>query len=188
MQIVVQENGLCSISKVLIISFAFKCLTVLRSALKTCNQMCLPLPKVCKKEHVYMSSIQAGNSELFSLTFSLQRFSLHFFCASFPVCFITEQSTVAVPFENYDLTSTPSYSFLVLALWHVIHHFTTISIYFINAYLPSYKASIVNSHEYKGWREHGVAFELRNDSTYEVSNRTLASGLILRKVNLQCFS
>ena len=116
MQIVVQENGLCSISKVLIISFAFKCLTVLRSALKTCNQMCLPLPKVCKKEHVYMSSIQAGNSELFSLTFSLQCFSLHFFCASFPVCFITEQSTVAVPFENYDLTSTPSYSFLVLAL------------------------------------------------------------------------
>ncbi|KXJ14500.1 Dynein assembly factor 3, axonemal [Exaiptasia diaphana] len=42
-------------------------------------------------------------------------------------------------------------------------------------------ASIVNSHEYKGWREHGVAFELRQDSTYEVSNRTLASGLLLKK-------
>ncbi|KAK3727505.1 hypothetical protein QZH41_018379, partial [Actinostola sp. cb2023] len=42
-------------------------------------------------------------------------------------------------------------------------------------------ASIVHSYEYKGWREHGVAFELREDCTYEVSNRTLASGLLLKK-------
>ncbi|XP_068707855.1 dynein axonemal assembly factor 3-like isoform X2 [Montipora foliosa] len=45
----------------------------------------------------------------------------------------------------------------------------------------SKKASIVNGNEYKSWREQGVAFELRSDSTYEVSNRTLASGLILKK-------
>ena len=44
------------------------------------------------------------------------------------------------------------------------------------------QASIVNSHEYKSWREEGVAFELRSDSTYEVSNRSLASGLIIKKV------
>lgn len=45
----------------------------------------------------------------------------------------------------------------------------------------SKKASIINSHEYKSWREQGVAFELRSDSTYEVSNRSLASGLIIKK-------
>ncbi|KAL9978714.1 hypothetical protein ACROYT_G016264 [Oculina patagonica] len=45
----------------------------------------------------------------------------------------------------------------------------------------SKKASIINSHEYKSWREQGLAFELRSDSTYEVSNRTLASGIIIKK-------
>lgn len=45
----------------------------------------------------------------------------------------------------------------------------------------SKKASIINAHEYKSWREQGVAFELRSDSTYEVSNRTLASGIIVKK-------
>lgn len=45
----------------------------------------------------------------------------------------------------------------------------------------SKKASIINTHEYKSWREQGVAFELRSDSTYEVSNRSLASGLIIKK-------
>lgn len=45
----------------------------------------------------------------------------------------------------------------------------------------SKKASIINSNEYKNWREQGVAFELRSDSTYEVSNMTLASGLIIKK-------
>ena len=44
----------------------------------------------------------------------------------------------------------------------------------------------MHSHEYKGWREHGVAFELRSDSTYEVSNRTLASGLLLKSVSASC--
>lgn len=45
----------------------------------------------------------------------------------------------------------------------------------------SKKASIINSREYKSWREQGVAFELRSDSTYEVTNRTLASGIIIKK-------
>lgn len=45
----------------------------------------------------------------------------------------------------------------------------------------SKKASIINSREYKNWREQGVAFELRSDSTYEVTNRTLASGIIIKK-------
>ena len=46
------------------------------------------------------------------------------------------------------------------------------------------QASIIHAQEYKSWREQGVAFELRDDSTYEVSNRTLASGLLLKKVLL----
>ena len=45
-----------------------------------------------------------------------------------------------------------------------------------------FQASIINSHEYKSWREQGVAFELRSDSTYEVTNRTLASGILIKKV------
>jgi len=43
------------------------------------------------------------------------------------------------------------------------------------------KAPIVNFREYKTWRESGVAFELRDDSAYEISNRTLASGIIFKK-------
>lgn len=45
----------------------------------------------------------------------------------------------------------------------------------------SKKVSIIHGNEYKSWREQGVAFELRSDSTYEVSNRTLASGLIIKR-------
>ena len=52
----------------------------------------------------------------------------------------------------------------------------------LSNYFPCMQASIINSHEYKSWREQGVAFELRSDSTYEVSNRSLASGLIIKKV------
>ncbi|XP_015773182.1 PREDICTED: dynein assembly factor 3, axonemal-like [Acropora digitifera] len=43
------------------------------------------------------------------------------------------------------------------------------------------EVSIIHGNEYKSWREQGVAFELRSDSTYEVSNRTLASGLIIKR-------
>ncbi|XP_031558318.1 dynein assembly factor 3, axonemal-like [Actinia tenebrosa] len=42
-------------------------------------------------------------------------------------------------------------------------------------------ASVVNEHEYKNWREQGVAFKLREDSTYEVSNRCLSSELVFKK-------
>ena len=48
------------------------------------------------------------------------------------------------------------------------------------------QAPIINFNEYKTWREHGIAFELREDSTYEVPNRTLASGIIFNKVILLC--
>ena len=44
------------------------------------------------------------------------------------------------------------------------------------------QAPIVNFNEYKTWRESGVAFELREDSAYEVPNRTLASGIVFKKV------
>eukprot|EP00794_Sanderia_malayensis_P016957 gene16957-18664_t len=42
------------------------------------------------------------------------------------------------------------------------------------------KAPIINFKEYKTWRESGVAFELREDSSYEACNKTLASGLIIK--------
>lgn len=42
-------------------------------------------------------------------------------------------------------------------------------------------AAIVSSREYQSWREKGVAFQLRGDAPYEHSNRTLASGLIIRQ-------
>ncbi|XP_065844488.1 dynein axonemal assembly factor 3-like isoform X2 [Oscarella lobularis] len=42
------------------------------------------------------------------------------------------------------------------------------------------KASVIHSKQYKRWRETGMAFEPR-EGGYEVPNRTLASGLILRK-------
>ena len=45
------------------------------------------------------------------------------------------------------------------------------------------QAEIVSSREYLGWRESGIAFQLRDDAPYEYSNRTLASGLITMKVN-----
>ncbi len=44
--------------------------------------------------------------------------------------------------------------------------------------------SIVNFREYRTWRESGVAFELREDSSYEVCNRTLASGIIYKVVRI----
>ena len=44
------------------------------------------------------------------------------------------------------------------------------------------KAPIINFREYKTWRESGVAFEVRDDSSYEVPNRTLASGILFKKV------
>lgn len=52
------------------------------------------------------------------------------------------------------------------------------------------KAAIVSSREYQSWREKGVAFQLRGDAPYEHSNRTLASGLIIRQVssNMQFYN
>lgn len=43
------------------------------------------------------------------------------------------------------------------------------------------KAPIIRFHEYKMWREQGVAFELREDSSYGISNRSLASGMVVNK-------
>ena len=43
---------------------------------------------------------------------------------------------------------------------------------------------MIGSREYKEWRETGVAFRLRDDAPYEKSNRTLASGMIIRHVRL----
>ena len=43
------------------------------------------------------------------------------------------------------------------------------------------KASIIRFQEYKIWRDQGVAFELREDASYEVANRSLASGLVVTK-------
>ena len=34
------------------------------------------------------------------------------------------------------------------------------------------------------WRDQGVAFELREDTSYEVSNRSLVSGMIINKVKI----
>lgn len=34
------------------------------------------------------------------------------------------------------------------------------------------------------WRDQGVAFELREDTSYEVSNRSLVSGMIISKVKI----
>ncbi|XP_033102374.1 dynein assembly factor 3, axonemal-like [Anneissia japonica] len=41
-------------------------------------------------------------------------------------------------------------------------------------------ASVINSKQYGVWRDTGVAFEAR-DGTYEISNKTLASGLVLKQ-------
>ena len=43
------------------------------------------------------------------------------------------------------------------------------------------KASIVHWHEYKKWRENGVAFIVRDESSYTCANKSLASGLIFKK-------
>ncbi|XP_046858961.1 dynein axonemal assembly factor 3-like isoform X2 [Xenia sp. Carnegie-2017] len=43
------------------------------------------------------------------------------------------------------------------------------------------KAPIIKFHEYKTWRDQGVAFEMREDASYAVANRTLASGLVVTK-------
>ncbi|XP_028399655.1 dynein assembly factor 3, axonemal-like [Dendronephthya gigantea] len=43
------------------------------------------------------------------------------------------------------------------------------------------KADIIRFQEYKVWRDQGVAFELREDASYEVTNRSLASGLVVTK-------
>lgn len=41
-------------------------------------------------------------------------------------------------------------------------------------------ADIINVHEYKNWRNTGVAFEVR-EADYDVPNKTVASGLILKQ-------
>lgn len=45
-----------------------------------------------------------------------------------------------------------------------------------------FQAPIIKFHEYKTWRDQGVAFEMREDASYAVANRTLASGLVVTKV------
>lgn len=41
------------------------------------------------------------------------------------------------------------------------------------------KAKMIRWNEYKKWREDGVAFRKRRDSSYEVPNKTLASGMMV---------
>lgn len=43
------------------------------------------------------------------------------------------------------------------------------------------KASILGWHEYKQWREFGVAFNVRDESAYVKANKTLASGVVVKK-------
>ncbi|XP_077649413.1 dynein axonemal assembly factor 3 [Urocitellus parryii] len=40
-------------------------------------------------------------------------------------------------------------------------------------------AQVIHTHEFRRWRDTGVAFELRDSSAYHVPNRTLASGRLL---------
>ncbi|XP_066230593.1 dynein axonemal assembly factor 3 isoform X1 [Saccopteryx leptura] len=40
-------------------------------------------------------------------------------------------------------------------------------------------AQVINTREFRRWRETGIAFELRDSSAYQVPNRTLASGRLL---------
>ena len=42
-------------------------------------------------------------------------------------------------------------------------------------------AKIIHWAEYKHWREYGVAFRKREDNSYEIPNKTLASGLVFNK-------
>lgn len=44
------------------------------------------------------------------------------------------------------------------------------------------QGSIVNTLQYKNWRNTGVAFQIREGS-YDVPNKTLASSLLLKHVN-----
>ena len=53
--------------------------------------------------------------------------------------------------------------------------------FYLNKSISLFQADIVNSHEYRGWRSTGVAFEVR-EGDYDVPNKTLASGLILTHV------
>eukprot|EP00795_Rhopilema_esculentum_P012846 gene12846-3592_t len=79
--------------------------------------------------------------------------------------------------------------FDIPALWEqrIRQHLSTRYDSRINVYDWDYtmklkeKAPIINFREYKTWRESGVAFELRDDSSYEVPNRTLASGIVIKK-------
>ncbi|CAB4020560.1 Hypothetical predicted protein [Paramuricea clavata] len=50
------------------------------------------------------------------------------------------------------------------------------------------KAPIIRFQEYKVWRDQGVAFELREDASYETTNRSLASGLVVTKDSEKCGS
>ncbi|XP_058430649.1 dynein axonemal assembly factor 3 isoform X2 [Marmota monax] len=45
--------------------------------------------------------------------------------------------------------------------------------------LPLPQAQVIHPHEFRRWRDTGVAFELRDSSAYHVPNRTLASGRLL---------
>ena len=56
--------------------------------------------------------------------------------------------------------------------------------YIVHVHICFYivQASIVSSRDYQSWRESGVAFQLRDDAPYQYSNRTLASGLIVKQV------
>lgn len=44
------------------------------------------------------------------------------------------------------------------------------------------QARVIHIHEFRRWRDTGVAFELRDSSAYHVPNRTLASGRLLSHV------
>ena len=52
---------------------------------------------------------------------------------------------------------------------------------FLIGFVCDFQADIINVHEYKNWRNTGVAFEVR-EADYDVPNKTVASGLILRQV------
>ena len=45
-----------------------------------------------------------------------------------------------------------------------------------------FQAGIIGNRNYNKWRETGVAYEIR-EGNYNVSNRTLASGMILKHVS-----
>lgn len=55
-------------------------------------------------------------------------------------------------------------------------------------FLPSLyfvlQAEIIHKHEYKTWRSTGIAFEPR-EATYDVPNKTLASGVVVNQVSAQ---